>query len=189
MKKFFAAIIKHIREWYRGDDIDLTKEEPRRPAPPYSTKLVACVVAAAMVAAMPGCQAIRNAEPVVADAAAQTIAAIEEADQWISLVESLVGIFFRTAKVSPDVEAEFNKVDQAVKLALVGLTRTAAAATATSKEDYDAAYLEFKSAYEAFLGVAKSLGVVGSKGTVMLSRGGKSQVVTIPELRLLARKH
>lgn len=165
-----------------GPTLGSRKSQPSTYSTPFKIFALATVVALAT----PGCAAIKKAEPDIVKAIAATQSGLQEANIWISIIQSAAELMFANAPAS-DAAVTFRKGADAVKLALAGLARAANGADDVQKEQYDAAAADFKSAWRAFLGSAKALGIVASDGTLSAKLSAR-QGVHVPELLLLAGK-
>lgn len=171
--------------------IDLAADERKKKqqGTPYSSPISARVlmVMVAMTVVLPGCAWFREAQPKIIDVASKVVTEIEEVNQWVNLISDVAKIFFKTANL-PEAETHFQKAEQSVKLALIGFTRAADAVKAGASEEYNVAYAELQQAFQAFLGAARSIGIVSAKGVMMVAKNGKTTPIEVPEALLFARK-
>lgn len=148
-----------------------TKTIPPLAAPPYSTKLLAGVLACGMLVG--GCGA--NLPSILNEVATD----MSDAAQVLDVVRSVVNIFF-LSHPNPDTQTKVEQAMAKASLALNAALRATKGVQSLSEKDKDAAFADFRSAYDDLTKLLTEMGISDKAGKLASPKGGAPIVLPMP---------
>jgi hypothetical protein len=133
-------------------------------------KLARVLMVVATLAVLPGCAAIAKFLPAV-------IAAVDDAAQILDIIDTAAGAYFASRPEDPK-RAEYERAVIKARMALSAASRATKGAEHLTQEQADAAFEEFRRAYQDLLAVVGPLGIAAPGGGFGVAPGGG---VTVPE--------
>jgi len=122
------------------------------------------------------CNQIKTVMPVINDIAA----VVDDAQNVLSAIDTVVRTFFSTNAVSPEIQEKYAKVMTKTQLALSGALKALQGAEQLSQEDYDRAFENFKHAYSELSAFLLSIGIKQAPGMMKSSPGSSPVAIDDP---------
>lgn len=133
------------------------------------------VLALSLALVVPGCAALAQVLPTV-------IATVTEAITWLEAIDSVAEEYFNS-NPDPATKKAYKKLYARAQTALSAAMRASRAAEKLGQEDIDAAFEEFRKAYQDIVVLLGSLGVVsvGYGSSTLEAAPGDPMLVPPPE--------